>query len=73
MNLKNKITILVHTHNRHKYLGRLLDYYTDTKIPIIVCDSSNDEFFLENKNEFFRYFFYMNKSYGSKLKDVIKK
>jgi glycosyltransferase domain-containing protein len=34
------ITLLIPSHNRHLYLDRILDYYKDSGIPVIVTDSS---------------------------------
>ena len=38
------ITLVIPTHNRQKYLSRILDYYSDAPFKIIVADSSNDSY-----------------------------
>jgi glycosyltransferase domain-containing protein len=38
--MKEELTILIPTHNRHPYLERVLDYYGESGLPVIVADSS---------------------------------
>jgi glycosyltransferase domain-containing protein len=38
--MKEMITILIPSHNRHPYLDRVLDYYKDSGLRVIVADSS---------------------------------
>ena len=38
------ITLIIPTHNRHKYLSRILDYYRDAPFNIIVADSSSEPY-----------------------------
>ena len=42
--MQKKITIIIPTHNRHHYLSRVLEYYSDTNITIIIADSSASEY-----------------------------
>jgi glycosyltransferase domain-containing protein len=39
-----EITLLVPTHNRHHYLDRILSYYKDFEINVLVADSSEKEY-----------------------------
>lgn len=41
---KDRVTIVTPSMNRHKYLKRMMDYYSDVKINIIVVDGSAVKF-----------------------------
>ncbi len=47
----SKVSIIIITHNRLNYLGRILDYYRDSEndFQIIVADSSSEENKIKNK------------------------
>ena len=44
--LNSKLTIIIPTHNRPKYLTRVLDYYQDLKCKILIADSSDNKYAL---------------------------
>lgn len=49
--MRNKITIIIPTHNRHHFLDRLLefyDYYRNLNLKIVVADSSFKEYSRKN-------------------------
>ena len=66
------ITLIIPTHYRHTYLDRVLDYYSDQDIKILVCDSSKSEY--PNKNNFknITYFHYPDYGYSQKMFLVTK-
>jgi glycosyltransferase domain-containing protein len=77
LNLPDKITVIVPTHERHHYLTRALDYWGKTDLPILVADSSLDKFSDQIPNNV-KYYHYPQKSRLStsltkKLVDVLKK
>jgi glycosyltransferase domain-containing protein len=49
--MKEAVTILIPTHNRHPYLGRILDYYDKSGLPVIVADSTPTAFFFEGNRQ----------------------
>lgn len=61
------ITLIILSHYRHKYLDRVLDFYKDSGINIIVCDSSKDEY--PNKSIFrnVNYLHYPDYPYSKKI------
>jgi len=67
-----KITIIIPTHNREGYIKRILNYYKDSGIPIIVCDSSS----IINKeipiNENITYKHFKGLSYNEKINQTLK-
>ncbi len=70
--LFNKITLIIPTHNRHQYLSRVLDYYNDINLRILVADSSQKEYPFKNGYEI-DYFHYPNYLPQNKLADIIQK
>lgn len=42
--LLNNITLVIPIHNRHKYLTRLLDFYSSVEIKIFIADSSQKKY-----------------------------
>lgn len=40
-----KVTLLIPTHNRHDYLERILNYYADVNMKIIIADSTGSSFY----------------------------
>ena len=76
MNLPEKITVIIPTHERHQYLKRSLDYWGKTDIPSLVADSSLDEYIGQIPKNI-NYYHYPQKSrlstsLATKLVDVIK-
>ncbi len=37
------LTLIIITDERHPFLRRILDYYLDAEVPILVADSSREE------------------------------
>lgn len=68
-----KITLIIPTKNRHKYLERILDYYSGQGVNICVCDSSKSSFAKKDYFKNVRYFHYPNFRYSEKLHEVFKK
>jgi glycosyltransferase domain-containing protein len=48
---KAGITIVIPTHERHNYLARIIEYYQDSNINVIVADSSETPFRKLIKND----------------------
>lgn len=68
------VTILIPTHNRHQYLKRILEYYKDENISIIVADSTKDAYISENKGSSpVQYFHLPAHSLPAKLEWAINK
>lgn len=68
----NKITLIIPTHNRHLYLRRILDYYKDTDLKIIVADSTPEPFALKDRYNI-DYYHFPNITVSVKLKIVLQK
>lgn len=66
------ITILIPTHKRHAYLCRILDYYSDIPVKIMVADSSDEPYnkIIPLNTE---YFHFPGKSYFYKIYTVLNK
>ncbi len=58
----NKVTIIVPTYNRHKFLSKLLQFYESYSFPspILILDSSNTDI---NKNELTDFFHHQQVTY----------
>jgi glycosyltransferase domain-containing protein len=67
MNNFKDITLLIPTHNRHFYLERILKYYSDVDIKIIVADSSLKPFEKLNLFTKIRYEYFPHKDLNEKL------
>lgn len=68
------VTILIPTHNRHQYLKRILEYYKDENISIIVADSTKEAYIADNKgNSLVQYFHLPTHSLPGKLEWAINK
>ncbi len=68
----DKITLIIPTHNRHHYLTRILEYYSDINLRILVADSSQNEYTFKDKYQI-DYFHYPNYMPQNKLADIIQK
>lgn len=44
MNKKLDCTLIIPSHNRHEYLDRIFEYYTDVNFNVICCDSSDNKY-----------------------------
>jgi len=68
----NNITLVIPTHNRHKYLTRLLDFYSSVEIKIFIADSTQKKYNkIDNSNV--TYLHYPNTNFFEKLSDTFKK
>lgn len=67
-----KVSLIIPTKNRHIYLTRILEYYQNSELDIIVADASETPY---NKSipSNCSYYHYPNIAYCEKLKDVFKK
>jgi len=70
--LFDKLTIVIPTHYRHKYLERILEYYKDSSFKILVADSTNEKFKKTNQYKV-DYFHYPDSSYHFKMNKVLQK
>jgi len=61
----NKITLIIPTHNRHKYLERILNYY-DNFCEILIVDSSKAKF-QKSYNSNVIYYYLPEKSLNEKI------
>lgn len=69
------LTIVIPTYNnRHRYLRRVLEYYKQLTVPILIADSSALEFKFENsqKGNNIHYFHLRGVSYTEKLYRTIR-
>lgn len=72
--LSKHLTIIIPLHaNRHDYLNRILDYYSDTDFRILVCDSSKNKFKDAAKHKNAEYYHYKNMPYAKKIHEILKK
>jgi len=71
-NILDKITLIIPTHNRPKYLKRILDYYSDSDIKIVVCDSSAESFSTDNYPNV-TYYHFKDYLFGSKISECLNK
>jgi len=71
--LREKITILVNVHNRHRHLARQLDYIQAHYDHILVFDSSDVEFAGKGDYPNVEYHYYPQWEYVDKLADIVKK
>ncbi len=68
------LTVIIPPHNRHVYLKRALDYYSDLDIKILIGDSSDTEYPEKDKlNDNVQYFFLKGLSFADKICELIKK
>ncbi len=67
-----KITIVIPTHCRHPYLVRLLEYYKNIEIKILVADSTKIFFPEYKKYGNIRYFHYPDALFSKKMVDVLQ-
>ena len=68
----NKITLIIPTHNRHSYLTRVLNYYKDVGLNILIADSSKKKYPNVFKYDV-EYIHYPNYSFFKKMNDIVQK
>lgn len=69
--MESKITLIIPTHNRYKYLCRITDFYKYHKYKIFIADSSEKRFDIQLPENFY-YFYYPNWTFSTKLNNIIK-
>ncbi len=62
----NNVTIIVPTHNRHKYLKRSMEYFKNLDAEIIYCDSSLEKYSEELYSNI-NYLHLPNENFASKV------
>lgn len=66
--MTNKVTIVLNVHNRHSYLKRLLDYYRAPGLTILIADSSESPYVLDNSyGDQVKYIHFPGVSYPQKI------
>jgi len=70
MSLLSEVTIVIPTHYRHKYLTRVLAYYKNINIQVLVADSTDVEYVDKNKFDII-YVHYPNGKLLDKLFNII--
>lgn len=70
--LRDKLTVIIPTHNREKYLGRSVEYWSSLAVYIIVVDSSSEETKLEFPANF-EYHHLPNESFSKKISYSLSK
>jgi glycosyltransferase domain-containing protein len=68
----DKVTIVIPTKNRHTYLERIIDYYSNSGINIFVADATKKKYEKELPGNV-TYYHYPEVHYCTKLNDVLKK
>jgi len=68
----DKITIVIATKNRHHYLERVIDYYSESGIQILVADATKESYGKTLPGNV-TYYHYPEVPYCTKLDDVFKK
>jgi len=70
--LLDKITLIIPTHDRHNYLTRVLNYYDNIGMKILIADSSKKSYPNVFKYDV-EYFHYPNYSFFKKMNEIIQK
>lgn len=68
----SEITLIIPTHNRHGYLKRILSYYNNISIPIIIADSTLIPFVEKIDNEKIHYCHYPDIILPQKIKKALE-
>ena len=73
--MSSNVSIIIPTHNRHKYLNRVLEYYSVADIHLFVVDSSVLEFNFSDgpNNENLHYFHLPQKTLTGKIAFALEK
>ena len=67
-----KVTLVLILHNRHKNLDRLLEYYKDCDLPIMIADSSKEKHIFNNKRNNWIHHYLPGLSFTQKIEVVSK-
>src|ERR1035437_9123475 len=68
----SKITIVTATRNRHPYLERIIDYYSNYNIQMLIADDSKEKYAKELPRNV-TYYYYSGEPYLSRLNDILQK
>ena len=60
------ITVLVPSHNRHQYLSRVIKYYGNYNVQLVIVDSSSSPYQINNKDDYL-YLHFPNSSFSEKI------
>lgn len=71
MHLSDQVTIIIPTLNRHKFLSRILEYYEDTDIRIVVADSTEIHFKNIEQYSNLTYHHYSNIDFITKITSIL--
>lgn len=66
----DKVTLIIATKNRHVYLNRVLDYYSQTPLKIIVADATEHAYNTASLSQNVTYKHFPNIHYAIKLNEV---
>jgi len=69
----DKVTMIIPTHERHPFLKRVLDYYSDAPFKIIICDSSKLPFLDFSQSENMEYIHTPEVGFVSKISAITGK
>lgn len=69
--MKDSLTIIIPTHNRSKYLSRVLDYYSNLSCVILIADSSINRYDNSIEKNIF-YYHFPSLLYVEKLNKIIQ-
>lgn len=67
------ITILIPSHNRHRYLNRIISYYEQFNVKVLIADSSNQVYGPSMPNQNFTYYHLPHLSLPKKLAFALSK
>ncbi len=68
----DRITLVIATKNRHQYLERVIDYYSNSGINILIADATREKYTKQLPPNF-SYSHYPEIHFSTKLDDVFKK
>ncbi len=69
--MKDRVSLILILHNRHRNIDRLLEYYKDFSSSIIIADSSNNKYNLSASGSNIKHIYTPHVSYTSKIESVL--
>lgn len=66
----DRVTLIIATKNRHIYLDRVIDYYSESPIKILIADATEQAYSSESLPSNVTYKHFPNLAYANKLKCV---
>ena len=67
-----EVTLVIQSHYHHKFLQRILNYYQNVGLPILVADSNNTAFIGHKQYPNVKYFHYPNSPFPLKMSKVFQ-